>query len=360
MKDFQSRAATQYRDRPILITGADGFIGSHLIEKLVSEGARIQALVRKPAEELKNISHLTERIELQFADITDEDQVLGALKCLQGERDVIIFHLAAEAHVGESWVQPEQTLQTNVLGTLNLLRAVCELNLHLHCFDYAGSSEEYGSCDPAKSEKYHHVEGGGVLLDELSPLNPKSVYAASKVAADFLCRTFFDAYDIPVVVSRMFNNFGPRQNPRFITGTVITQALSTDIVEIGSPHAKRDFTFVTDGVWGHLLTALYGEPGQVYVFGQGKNVSIGEWASLILDSGYKAGFWGPKELVSRDKRFRPGRTDEADLLADSSRLNELCGWQPEVTWEDGILQTINWYAENRPLWEGLVDWNQIK
>ncbi len=268
----------------------------------------------------------------------------------------MIFHLAAQAHVGDSWKDPEETLQTNILGTLNLLQAACELKLNLHKFEYAGSSEEYGSFDETRSNEYNRAGDGSVLLDEVSPLNPKSVYATSKVAADFLTRNFYDAYGIPVVVSRMFNNFGPHQSPRFITGTVITQALQRQEVEIGWPGARRDFTFIEDGVRGHLLTGFFGEPGQVYVFGQGKNISIGDWAELIINLGQRHGFWNQRKLIIRQDLYRPGRTDEADLLADPSRLYNLCGWKPEVSWEEGIVRTIRWYAENRPIWEDVVDW----
>lgn len=278
------------------------------------------------------------------------------VRALKDRRKIIIFHLAAQAHVGDSWNDPEETLQTNILGTLNLLQAICEENLDLHRFEYAGSSEEYGSYDPARADQYHKTADGRVLLDEKSPLNPKSVYATSKVAADFLVRNFHDAYNMPVLVSRMFNNFGPHQSPRFITGTVVTQALERSEVEIGSPEARRDFTYIEDGVWGHLLTAMYGATGQVYVFGQGKNISIGEWVQLILDLGQRHGFWGKKELIFQKDRYRPGRTDEADLLADSSRLAELCDWKTKVDWEEGILRTIRWYAENRPIWQKMVDW----
>ena len=353
-----TRAAKGYRGRSVLITGADGFVGSHLAEALVSWRADVHALVRQPPHQLRNITHLRDRLTVHQADVRDGQQVRRAVEALRGRQGAIIFHLAAQAHVGDSWEKPEETLSTNILGTLNLLRATLDLDLDLHRFEYAGSSEEYGSFDASRAEKYGPQNKDGILLNESSPLNPKSVYATSKVAADFLSRNLYDAYGLPAVVSRMFNNFGPRQSPRFITGTVITQALAHQAVEIGRPQARRDFTYIDDGIRGHLLTGLYGQPGQVYVFGQGKNISIGQWAKMIIELGRQNGIWGPKELVSRPDRYRPGRTDEADLLADSTRLKELCGWRPQVSWEEGLLRTIRWYAENRSSWEGLVDWPQ--
>jgi dTDP-glucose 4,6-dehydratase len=340
----------------VLVTGADGFVGSHLTETLVGWGATVYALVRRPLENLRHLTHLRDQIAFLRTELGDGEQVLRELEVLQGEEGIIVFHLAAEAHVGDSWIDPDRTLRSNIVGTLNLLEAVRKLNLKLHRFDYAGSSEEYGSFDASRAADYRRHESGSILLNESSPLNPKSVYATSKVAADFLCRNYFDAYGIPVVVTRMFNNFGPRQSPRFITGTVITQALDRVKVEIGWPHARRDFTYIEDGVRGHLLAAINGDPGQVYVFGQGRNVSIGDWARKILDLGEQHGHWNHRELVSREDRYRPGKTDEADLLADSSRLHETCGWTPEVTWEEGILNSIRWYSDNCAIWKDMIDW----
>jgi dTDP-glucose 4,6-dehydratase len=336
---------TQYRSRTVLVTGADGFIGSHLVGTLLDLGAHVHVLVRRPREQLRHLKPLADRVAIHLADVRNFGQVKLALEPLQGSDPITVFHLAAQAHVGDSWTAPEITLETNVLGTLNMLKSLRQLNLPLHCFDYAGSSEEYGSFDASRTEQYHRREGESVYLDEKSPLNPKSIYAASKVAADFLSRNFFDAYGMPVIVTRMFNNFGPRQNHRFITGTVITQALRSPVIEIGWPHARRDFTYVEDGVRGHLAAALAGRPGEVYAFGQGRNIAIREWAELILRFGKESGYWPERELAIKHDRYRPGCTDEADLLADATRLRDLTGWQPQVSWEEGIVKTIRWYAE---------------
>ena len=335
-----------YRGRPVLITGADGFVGSHLADALVGLDAEVHALVRRP-KDLRNLGHLSRQITLHAADVRNYGQVRAALEPLASAKGLIIFHLAAQAHVGESWTQPEITLETNVLGTQNLLRAAIELKLDLHRFDYAGTSEEYGKYDETRAEQYRRLPVGSVALDELSPLNPQSVYASSKVAADFLCRNYFAAYGVPVIITRMFNNFGPRQSPRFITGSVITQALKHETVEVGHVEARRDFTYISDGVQGHLLAALLGTPGEVYVFGQGRNISVGDWIQLLLQIGQDDGFWPRREVVVKEDRLRPGRTDEADLLADASRLRDLTGWEPAVDWEEGISKTIRWYAAKR-------------
>src|SRR6266480_7454646 len=128
-------------------------------------------------------------------------------------------------------------------------------------------------------------------LHDALPINPKSIYATSKVAADFLTMNFYDAYGIPAIVTRMFNNYGPRQNPRYVTGTIITQALTQQQVELGQLEPLRDFCFCTDGVRGHLTVAAHGIPGDVYVYGQGKNISMGDWVRLILDVGEANGYW---------------------------------------------------------------------
>jgi dTDP-glucose 4,6-dehydratase len=356
LKAALKRAEEEYRGRTVLVTGADGFVGSHLTETLVKWGADVSVLVRRSLDNLVNIGQLREKIAIHQADVRSFAQVDTACQELQNTAQSIIFHLAAHTHVGDSWQHPEETLNTNVLGTLNLLWAIREATPRLHRFCYVGSSEEYGSLDEPRAQAYEHRDNGKVLLNETAPLNPKSVYATSKVAADFLSRNFFDAYDVPAVIARMFNNFGPRHSPRFITGTVITQALEREIVEIGWPHAQRDFTYIQDGVYGILMTALYGQSGQVYVFGQGEIISIGDWAGLILEVGKKHNFWGEKKLVTCEDRYRPGRTDEAAILADSVKLRELCGWRPQVDWEEGILRTIQWYAENRAFWEKQIDW----
>ncbi|MFH1861603.1 MAG: GDP-mannose 4,6-dehydratase, partial [bacterium] len=323
---------------------------------LVSWNADVHVLVRCYPEQLKHIGGLRDRIHLHRADVRSYRQVRTVVRELKGCEGLIVFHLAAQAHVGESWVNPEETLNTNLLGTLYLLQAIRDESLHLHRFEFAGTSEEYGSFDPTRAYLYPRLEDGSIALNEEAPLNPKSVYATSKVAADFLTLNFYEAYEVPAVIARMFNNFGPHQSPRFITGAVITQALLRDTVEIGWHQIRRDFTYIEDGILGHLLIGRYGNVGETYVFGQGKNISILDWVKLILETGQKSGYWGEKELFINKDRFRLGCTDNADLLADSSKIRAQLGWQPQVAWESGIAAAIKWYAENRCTWESLTDW----
>jgi dTDP-glucose 4,6-dehydratase len=207
------------------------------------------------------------------------------------------------------------------------------------------------------SDHHDFDEGGGLILHERSPINPKSIYATSKVAADFLTMNYFDAFGLPGVVTRMFNNYGPRQNPRYITGTIITQALERPQIELGALDPLRDFCFCTDGVRGHLTVAAHGSPGEVYVYGQGENIAMGDWVSLILRVGEEGGFWGSdRRIVTSESRFRPGSSEVMALRVGYEKLHEETGWEPKVSWEEGVRRTIEWYAANRDRWIGRVDW----
>jgi dTDP-glucose 4,6-dehydratase len=245
----------------------------------------------------------------------------------------------------------------NTVGTLNLLQSIVDHDVELEKFDTAGTSEEYGNV--RESSRHHHDfdDDGGLILHERSPINPKSIYATAKVAADFLTMNYHDAYGVPGIVTRMFNNYGPRQNPRYVTGTIITQALSRPEIELGALEPLRDFCFCSDGVRGHLTVAARGIPGDVYVYGQGENISMREWTDMILRIGRENGFWAEdRHVVTNESRLRPGVTDVMALRVGYEKLERETGWQPKVSWEEGILSTIRWYAENRERWVGRVDW----
>jgi dTDP-glucose 4,6-dehydratase len=347
----------QLADRPVFVTGADGFVGSHLTDRLVNAGAEVHIFVRATSSgELNNIHHKSENLTVHRGDLRDPHSVKRALSSLQGHSDILIFHLAAQAHVGESWDRPYETIDTNVNGTLNLLQSVVDLDLDIAKFDTAGTSEEYGNVKAEMAEKHEFGDDGRVLLSERSPVNPTSIYATSKLAADFLTMNYFDAYDVPTVATRMFNNYGPRQNPRYITGTIITQALERDVVELGNLQPKRDLCYVEDGVRGHLHVALEGNPGEQYVYGYGENISMRDWTNLILDVGAEEGYWSRPEIVQADDRFRPGDSDVEELLVGYEKLHEETGWEPEVEWREGVRRTIDWYANNKESWYGRVDW----
>jgi dTDP-glucose 4,6-dehydratase len=268
-----------------------------------------------------------------------------------------VFHLGAQAHVGESWHRPYETVMANTIGTLNLLQSVVDHGVELEKFDTAGTSEEYGNVHESVAHQHDYDELGGLILHERSPINPKSIYATAKVAADFLTMNYHDAYGVPGVVTRMFNNYGPRQNPRYVTGTIITQALSRPEIELGALEPLRDFCFTTDGVRGHLTVASEGIPGDLYVYGQGENISMRDWADLIVRTGTEEGFWpADRHVVTTEKRLRPGSTDVMALRVGYEKLHRETGWAPRVSWQEGVLRTIRWYAANRDRWIGRVDW----
>jgi dTDP-glucose 4,6-dehydratase len=357
--ELRQTFSSYYQDRTCLVTGADGFMGSHLTDALVEIGANVTAFVRATSSgALNNIGHLRNRLRVVFADLTDKTSIDYLMRELKDAPDKpYVFHLGAQAHVGESWHRPYETVMANTFGTLNLLQSVIDHGVELEKFDTAGTSEEYGN--PRESVIHHHDydESGSLILHERSPINPKSIYATSKVAADFLTMNYYDAYGIPAVVTRMFNNYGPRQNPRYVTGTIITQALEREAVELGQLDPLRDFCFCTDGVRGHLTVAAQGTPGDVYVYGQGENISMGDWVALILRVGEERGFWpSGREVVTTAKRYRPGASEVMALRVGYEKLQRETGWAPRVSWEDGVARTIAWYAANRDKWIGRVDW----
>ena len=349
-----------YRDRTCVVTGADGFMGSHLTEALVALGANVIAFVRATSSgALNNIAHLRRDLTVVFADLTDKTSIDHLMRAhvAPAPDKPYIFHLGAQAHVGESWHRPYETVMANTVGTLNLLQSVVDHGIELEKFDTAGTSEEYGNVREAVAHHHDFDELGGLILHERSPINPKSIYATAKVAADFLTMNYFDAFGLPGVVTRMFNNYGPRQNPRFVTGTIITQALTRPEIELGALEPLRDFCFCTDGVRGHLMVAANGVAGDHYVYGQGENISMRDWSELILKTGEQHGFWGgDRHVVIDEQRLRPGVTDVMALRVGYEKLAAETGWAPKISWEEGVLRTIRWYAETRDRWIGRVDW----
>ncbi|MCL4360161.1 GDP-mannose 4,6-dehydratase [Patescibacteria group bacterium] len=345
--------------RTVLVTGADGFVGSHLTETLLAYGADVHVMIRPSSSGmLHNIVQLRKLITVHHADLTDKESVRQTLAELKkaGSSRPIIMHLGAQAHVGESWRRAYETINSNVIGTLNLLQTIQDVKLAPYKISFAGSSEEYGNVNPETKDQYRFDRSGGLILDEKSPVNPQSIYAVSKLAGDFLCRNYFKAYGLPCVVARKFNNYGPRQNPRFVTATIITQALVREEIKLGYLGSRRDFTYVRDGAMGHIHVALFGHPGDVYCFGSGKTIKIADWLDLILTIGRELGYWREKRVIYEKKRGRLGKSEVDELRVDYAKLNRLTGWKPAYSREKGLKETIRWYAENKASWLGRVDW----
>jgi dTDP-glucose 4,6-dehydratase len=357
---LKAELGDRFAGRTCVVTGADGFIGSHLTEALVHLDANVVAFVRATSSgALNNIAHLRRKVHVVFADLTDRTSVDYCVRdhLATAPDKPYVFHLGAQAHVGESWHRPYETVMANTVGTLNFLQSVVDHGVELEKFDTAGTSEEYGNVREAVAHHHDFDELGGLILHERSPINPKSVYATAKVAADFLTMNYHDAYGVPGVVTRMFNNYGPRQNPRYVTGTIITQALTRPEVELGALEPLRDFCFTTDGVRGHLTVAAHGVAGDLYVYGQGRNISMADWSDLIIRTGAEQGFWpDDRHVVTNESRLRPGVTDVMALRVGYEKLNRETGWEPKVSWEEGVLRTIRWYAANREKWIGRIDW----
>jgi dTDP-glucose 4,6-dehydratase len=358
LTELRADFAEFFAGRTVLVTGADGFMGSHLTDALVHLDAHVHAFVRATSSgALNNIGHLRDNLKVHFADLTDKTSIDFLVRELGEAPDKpYVFHLGAQAHVGESWHRPYETVMANTVGTLNLLQSIVDYGLELEKFDTAGTSEEYGNVREAVAHHHDYGDDGALILHERSPINPKSIYATAKVAADFLTMNYHDAYGVPGVVTRMFNNYGPRQNPRYITGTVITQALDRPVIELGALEPMRDFCFCTDGVRGHLTVAAKGIPGDLYVYGQGENIAIREWCDLILKIGREQGYWGDREITTTPLRERPGSSEVLALRVGYEKLHRETGWEPLVSWKEGIAKTIAWYAENRDRWIGRVDW----
>lgn len=319
MKDF-------FESKKIMITGAGGFIGSHLTEMLVQRAGSVKAFVhynsRGETGLLKFLPEATgKNIELIPGDLLDEQAVDQAV---QGSD--LVFHLGALISIPYSYYHPTQVIQTNILGTLNILNAC---RRHGSLLVATSTSEVYGS-------------GLYVPINEDHPLQAQSPYSASKIAADKLVESYCKSFDLQAVIVRPFNTYGPRQSARAIIPTIITQTLALDSIKLGSLDTTRDFTYVSDTVNGFLSAAQAKSwSGEVYNLGTGSEITIGKLAETITS------------LIGRDvsvqvddRRLRPQKSEVMRLLSDNSRARAELGWQPTVSLEQGLQQTIDWIKEN--------------
>ncbi len=316
-----------YEGARVFVTGAGGFIASHLVEQLVLQGASVRAFVRYNSRAdiglLRYIPEPTLRkVEICFGDLRDYDAIIHAVRGMD-----IVFHLGALIAIPYSYLHPREVVETNVLGTLNILQA-CREN-KVERLVHTSTSEVYGT-------------GRYIPMDEGHPLHAQSPYAASKIAADKLAESFYCTYDLPVVTIRPFNTFGPRQSARAVIPTIISQALAGQEIHIGNLTTKRDFTFVLDTVRGFLLAgSIPGIEGETFNLGTGKEISVGEVITLI------AGILGKELMVEQDpERFRPDKSEVMRLLSDFSKAQESLGWSPQWTFEEGLKQTVEWIREN--------------
>jgi dTDP-glucose 4,6-dehydratase len=317
-----------WQDKPILVTGAGGFIGSHLVERLAREGARVRAFVRYTSRhDLGLLSllapDLLPSVEIVSGDLRDGEAVRKAMSGIE-----VVFHLGALIAIPYSYIHPREVVETNVLGTLNVLMAARDLRVERVV--QTSSSEVYGTAQYAP-------------IDEAHPLQGQSPYSASKIGADKLAESFHRSFGVPVAVIRPFNTYGPRQSARAVIPTIIAQALASDRVSLGALDPVRDFTFVSDTVEGFLRVGCHPSAiGQEINVGSGECISIGDLARRIL------------ALVGRDlpiecdvQRLRPETSEVRRLHAASSKASSLLGWEPRVSLDEGLRQTIAWISQHR-------------
>jgi dTDP-glucose 4,6-dehydratase len=309
----------------VLVTGAAGFIGSHLTERLVALGAKTRAFVHYNSSGSwgwLDQSSVRDQIEVVLGDIRDGDSIGGAMKKVD-----VVFHLAALIAIPYSYDAPLSYVRTNVEGTLNVLQSARSEDVAR--IVHTSTSEVYGT---ARS----------VPISEEHPLQGQSPYSASKIGADKIVESFHLSFGLPVVTVRPFNTYGPRQSARAVIPTIITQALSRPEIKLGSLEPTRDLNFVTDTVEGFIKAAeCNNATGEVINLGTGREISIGALAKTILDT------MGKKiPVVSEGKRVRPENSEVERLCAENRKARELLGWQPQLTLEEGLVKTIDWLREH--------------
>jgi dTDP-glucose 4,6-dehydratase len=308
----------------VLVTGAGGFIGSHLAERMVQEGARVRALVHYNALGScgwLDTSPLVREMEVIAGDVRDRDRVVDAVQGVQ-----TIFHLAALIAIPYSYHAPLSYVQTNVEGTLNILQAARQAGVGRVI--HTSTSEVYGTAQYAP-------------IDERHPLVGQSPYAASKIGADQMAQAFHLSFGLPVVTVRPFNTFGPRQSPRAVIPAIITQLLAGETLRLGSLSPRRDLNFVSNTVDGFLAAAQAGDQaqGKVFNFGSGREISIGDLAQLIAEQMGRS-----LHIETEAARLRPDGSEVERLLADHRLAQSVLGWSPTVSLEDGLLRTIEWFT----------------
>ena len=305
-----------------LVTGAGGFIGSQLVERLLELGANVFAFVRYNSQNnpgfLDLLGPKKQDVRLIFGDIRDPQAVRTALHGMDA-----VFHLAALIGVPYSFVHPVEVFEVNANGTLNILVAAREANVARVMI--TSTSEVYGTANY-------------VPIDERHPKQPHSPYAASKVSADAIALSFHASFQVPVAIVRPFNTYGPRQSDRAIIPAIIIQALTKDEIRLGNTAPTRDFTFVTDTVDGMIAAGGNNAAiGQEINLGTGQEISIGELAARINT------IVGRDLPVRRaDERMRPNTSEVMRLLSDNSKARALTGWTPAVSLDTGLARTVEW------------------
>ena len=321
-----------YKNKKVLVTGAGGFIGSHLVEELVKLGANVRAFVHYNSRNDWGLleylpKDIKENIEVVSGDIQDPFFVLRSTKDIE-----IVFHLAALISIPFSYVSPQIFVKVNTEGTLNVMEAC--LRSGVKRVVHTSTSEIYGTA------QY-------VPIDEKHPLNPQSPYAASKLGADKIAESYYLSFELPVVILRPFNTFGPRQSARAVIPTIITQFLTMPQIKLGSKEPVRDLNYVEDTVRGFLLAGMAKNiEGEVINIGTGVGFSVND----ILESIFET-FGRRKPVITDEQRIRPEKSEVMKLICDCSKANKMLGWLPNHSLREGLIKTIRWIENNLPIYK---------
>ncbi len=328
MSAFLGVSHVQLKNRKVLVTGGEGFIGSHLVEALVELGADVTAMVQYNSFNSWGwIDSFDESVKRQIkifaGDVREYDSVS---KAVAGKE--VVFHLAALISIPYSYQTPAAYVRTNVEGTLNLMEA-CRV-YGVEKVVHTSTSEVYGTA------RY-------VPMDENHPLQGQSPYSASKIGADKIAESYYRSYGLPVATIRPFNTYGPRQSARAVIPTIISQLLAgRDRIKLGSLSPKRDLTFVKDTVRGFIKIAEADQAaGQVVNIGSGREISIGDLARKIMEIAGKS-----LPIECDERRLRPQKSEVDRLWCDNSKALSLIGWKPEYSLEEGLKETLKWFEKN--------------
>jgi dTDP-glucose 4,6-dehydratase len=314
-------------DKKVNVTGASGFIGSHLVEKLVDLGAEVSCFLRyNSRNSLGNLAYLSkdklDSIKIVRGDLKNNEIMHHFLKGSE-----VVMHLGAMISIPYSYENPQEVIATNVIGTMNVLNAARYSDIERIII--TSTSEVYGTA------QY-------VPIDEKHPLNGRSPYAASKIGADMIALSYHLSYDLPVSIIRPFNTYGPRQSARAVIPTIIAQAITDDVIRLGDVSTTRDFTFVGDTVDGFIKIAESdASVGEVINIGSGDEITIKNIVTIVGKILGK-----DLNIVEDRKRKRPPKSEVMMLIASNSRARELIGWRPKYAFEVGLKETVSWIREN--------------
>lgn len=314
-----------FKNKNILITGADGFIGSHLTQMLVKQGANVKALSLYNSFNywgwLEDIDCL-ESIEVLNGDIRDPHYCKHITKNID-----IVFHLAALIAIPYSYVAPSSYVDTNINGTLNIVQASRENGVSRVI--HTSTSEVYGTA------QY-------VPIDEKHPLQAQSPYSASKISADAMAMSFYNAFDLPLTIARPFNTYGPRQSARAVIPTIITQiANGMKEIKLGDVTPTRDFNYVEDTCHGFLELAKSDKTiGEIVNIGSNFEISVGDTLNIIKDI-----MNSDVKFITDNQRIRPDKSEVFRLWCDNSKLRELTGFEPKYSIEEGLRKTVEWFIK---------------